>query len=226
MSVPAYQYAEPVSDGAQLLALGQARVPGHYERLVKPCIDRLVAGTILLLLLPVLAVIAVGVWAQLGSPVLFRQERVGLRGRPFTMYKFRTMRLDRRVARRAFAGADRRVRHKSEADPRLVPLGRFMRKWSLDEIPQLFNVLLGDMSLVGPRPELVEIVRQYEPWQHRRHEVRPGITGLWQISDRANGVMHEQTALDLPYLELISFATDCKIIAQTVPAALWRQRGH
>jgi lipopolysaccharide/colanic/teichoic acid biosynthesis glycosyltransferase len=124
----------------------------------------------------------------------------------------------------AFRGRDRRSTHKSEHDPRIRPVGRFLRKWSLDELPQLTNVLTGHMSLVGPRPEMVQIVERYEGWQHARHRVKPGITGLWQVSAR-EVPMHEATHIDLEYVERLSFLEDLRILAGTLPAALGDRKG-
>ncbi len=205
------------------------RSPGRrsaYERCVKPAYDRVAAALLLLLAAPVLGAIAVAVRLTMGRPVIFRQRRVGRGGRQFTCYKFRTMAPDRR---RADYGspevADRRHTHKSAADPRITPVGRFLRATSLDELPQLVNVLRGDMSLVGPRPELPSIVAGYEPWQHRRHDVKPGMTGLWQVSARGDAMMHEATHVDIEYVEAIGFRADVAILARTVPALLSRP-GH
>src|SRR5205807_7999289 len=121
--------------------------------------------------------------------------------------------------------SERRRCHKTATDPRVTRIGRVLRALSIDELPQLVNVLRGDMSLVGPRPELVEIAAKYEPWQHARHAVKPGVTGLWQISERTTTPMHEATAVDLEYVERLSFFTDCAILARTVPAVLLR-RGY
>jgi len=194
---------------------------GAYVRYVKPAIDRTV-GTILLVgALPILGIVAFAVRRRIGSPVLFRQARCGRNGEPFDVLKFRTMRADRRMSRDAVA-EDRRVTHKSDEDPRHTDLGRRLRKWSLDELPQLWNVVRGEMSLVGPRPELVDIVARYEPWQHQRHLVRPGLTGLWQISRRGEGLMHLYTDIDLEYVATVSLRTDLKILVRTIPAALSR----
>lgn len=203
------------------------RTAGTYERFVKPALDRVSAALLLLMLLPVLALLVVLVWSQLGGPVLFRQARIGRGGRTFMICKFRTMHPDRRDVR---AGQDptspeRRVTHKSAADPRLVPAGRFLRKWSLDELPQLWNVVRGEMSLVGPRPELVSVVGCYEPWQHRRHVVTPGLTGLWQVSARGSGLMHEHVDADIAYVDSLSLRTDLSILLRTLPAAMGVQRG-
>lgn len=201
-----------------------ARSTGVYERFGKPVIDRLGGAVGALLTLPVVVVVVPAIWATMGRPAVFRQQRVGRAGSVFTVYKFRTMDHDRRFADRTFDGPDRRVEHKSPDDPRHTRLGRFLRKWSLDEVPQFWNVLLGQMSLVGPRPELVEIVARYEPWQHRRHAVKPGITGPWQISQRAEIPLHEATQTDLEYVGNLSFWSDLSLLFRTVPALL-RRRG-
>jgi lipopolysaccharide/colanic/teichoic acid biosynthesis glycosyltransferase len=196
-----------------------------YERCLKPLIDRVVAALLLLLFLPVLLVTALAVWMSLGSPILLWQARVGRDGRRFHMLKFRTMRPDRRTRQNPdYRGPERRTTHKSADDPRHTRLGRTLRKTSLDELPQLFNVLRGDMSLVGPRPELVEIVEQrYNGWQHARHAVKPGITGLWQVTERPNGrLMHECIEIDLVYIERLSLRADVAIAFKT-PFALLRQ---
>ncbi|MGA9595904.1 MAG: sugar transferase [Acidimicrobiia bacterium] len=199
---------------------------GLYQALFKPAIDR-VGGVILsIVTFPMLAVIVPMIWLKLGRPAIFKQDRVGADGEMFTLYKLRTMLPDRRTGLVPFDGADRRVNHKSPDDPRHVPLGRFLRKWSLDELPQFWNVALGDMSLVGPRPELPEIVAKYEDWQHRRHQVKPGITGLWQVSERGDVPMHEATDIDIEYVESLSLAYDLRILMLTIPAALGSQKGH
>ncbi|MEE8603229.1 sugar transferase [Euzebya tangerina] len=203
-----------------------APVSSTYVRLVKPVIDRLVALLALILLLPLFAVVAMGVYTSLGAPLIFGQERVGLGGRSFTVYKFRSMNADRRRTAATFDGFDRRRTHKSEQDPRLTPTGRLIRRLSLDELPQLINVLRGDMSLVGPRPELPGIVEEhYAEWMHRRHAVKPGMTGLWQVSERGNGMMHEHVDVDLDYVDQVGLGTDMRILAKTLPAALHTNQG-
>lgn len=199
---------------------------GFYLRWGKPLLDRVLALLLLVLLAPLLLAIAVAVRIDLGAPVLFRQQRIGLHGRPFAMVKFRSMRHDRRRGDLPFEGPDRRRTHKHPADPRLTRLGRFLRAWSLDELPQLVHVLRGDMSLVGPRPELASVVARYQPWQHHRHLVKPGLTGLWQVTERGTTPMHERTDLDLEYLERLSLATDLRILLRTIPAALGSRRGQ
>lgn len=196
-----------------------------YLRVFKPLFDRMAAIVLSVATLPLVVLIALLIRAKMGRPVLFLQRRVGLNGRPFTVFKFRTMLPDRRKAQLPFEGPDRRRVHKSPSDPRITSLGRFLRQSCLDEIPQLWNVALGQMSLVGPRPELVEIVdTKYEVWQHRRHVVKPGVTGLWQISDQRIDLMYKATSIDLEYVDSVSPATDLKILLLTLPAILGHRR--
>jgi lipopolysaccharide/colanic/teichoic acid biosynthesis glycosyltransferase len=163
---------------------------------------------------------------RLDSPgrVLFCQERTGRHGRRFRMYKFRTMvhNAEELKAELAHLNILPPPDFKIPNDPRITRVGRILRKTSLDELPQLINVARGEMSLVGPRPELVEIVERYEPWQHQRHLVKPGLTGLWQVSRRGEGLMHLYTDVDLEYVATVSLRTDLAILARTIPAALGR----
>lgn len=204
---------------AALPDLSVRHVPQAYERFLKPVLDRVLGAVLLLLLAPVLLAVVASVRLALGPGVIYTQRRIGLEGRPFTLYKFRTMHPDRRRAQRPFRGPNRRRRHKSPHDPRHTDLGRFLRAYSLDELPQLWNVVRGDLSLVGPRPELVDVVAGYQPWQHRRHEVKPGLTGPWQVSKRDDsGEMHLHVETDLRYVDRISPTTDLKLLLQTIPA--------
>jgi lipopolysaccharide/colanic/teichoic acid biosynthesis glycosyltransferase len=214
----------PRVEGGILLDLPE---PGHfrYQRVLKPVIDVVGAVVLVLLTLPVIVAVAVSVRISLGSGVIYRQERVGRGGRRFMIYKFRTMHADRRKATIPFDGPDRRVCHKTDNDPRHTSLGRLLRRYSLDELPQLWNILLGDMSLVGPRPELLEVVARFEPWQQERHRVKPGLTGLWQVTCRGEGLAHENVELDLEYINSLSLLTDLKILALTVPVALFGSGG-
>lgn len=218
---------EPRDVDVAVLDLGSHRphLGGRYERLCKPLLDRVLGLVLLIALLPVMALCAAAVALSLGRPVLLRQRRIGHLGGEFTIYKFRTMLPSRRAQRLDYVGPERRETHKHPADPRLTPLGRFMRTWSLDELPQLINVVRGEMSLVGPRPEMVEIVERYEAWQHRRHQVKPGVTGLWQVSARGDAPMHELTQVDLEYLDRVSLRTDLRILLLTLPAAFGVRRG-
>ncbi|SRR5581483_45890 len=195
----------------------------RYRRTVKPVIDAVVSLVLLAVLLPVMAMVALAVRLSLGKGVLYRQRRVGAGGREFVIYKFRTMGRDRRNKDLAFVGTDRRVTHKDPNDPRHTSLGRFLRKTSLDELPQLFNVVRGDMSLVGPRPELPQVVAAYLPWQHQRHAVKPGITGPWQVSPYRSQPIADAIGLDLAYVEAVSFTHDLGLLFKT-PAAVLRRR--
>jgi lipopolysaccharide/colanic/teichoic acid biosynthesis glycosyltransferase len=196
--------------------------PPMATRAAKVVIDVVGAAVLLLITLPAIAVIAIVVRLALGPGVIFRQTRVGRDGRPFTLMKFRTMRPDRRVMSQQVLDHDKRVTHKTAYDPRHTRLGRFLRKYSLDELPQLVNVLRGEMSLVGPRPELPSVVARYEEWECDRHLVRPGITGLWQVSARGDGMMQEFTYLDVEYVRRSSLRVDMMILLKTVPAVLHR----
>jgi lipopolysaccharide/colanic/teichoic acid biosynthesis glycosyltransferase len=168
---------------------------------------------------------------QLADPgtVLFRQTRIGRNERPFTMLKLRTMREGNDdSAFREFNTQELRGRPhqtgdgilKLQNDPRLSPMGRFLRRFSIDELPQLVNVILGDMSIVGPRPSLPWEVELFTREQRRRHKMLPGITGLWQVSGRNRLTMQQMLALDLVYVEQQSFSLDLKILWRTVPAVL------
>ncbi|WP_404384425.1 sugar transferase [Knoellia locipacati] len=176
----------------------------------KRVFDLVVTAPVLVLSLPVQVVVAAAVRRKLGSPVLFRQERPGLDGRIFVMRKFRTM-LEPDPANGLVSDADR-----------LTPFGAFLRSTSLDELPTLWNIVRGDMSLVGPRPLLVRYLDRYSPEQARRHEVRPGLTGLAQVSGR-NAVSWEQRlALDVEYVDTHTMRGDLAIIGRTVAAVLRR----
>lgn len=218
----AVEAAPPVLVPPPPVPSGGATSTSFYERWTKPAIDRFAAFVLLVLTVPVLLVVALAVRITLGAPVLYRQRRVGRDGHVFRVWKFRTMHPDRRCGE-VPVPVERRICHKREDDPRHTRLGSLLRRWRLDELPQLANVLAGHMSLVGPRPELVEIVRLYEPWQHERHAVKPGITGLWQVSTEPRfGLMHEHTELDLAYVERVSLRTDLRILLRTVTCLLAR----
>ena len=203
----------PLFDASQVYAMRR----DFYLRIVKPFLDRVGGLVGLIVVSPVIAVVAMAILITMGFPVILRQKRVGLFGKVFTLYKFRTMAPDRRGSAAGFVGDNRRLTHKSANDPRITPLGRLLRRTRLDELPQFINVLRGDLSLVGPRPEMVSIVAQYEPWQHRRHAVKPGITGLWQISDTGDKLLFECTEMELEYLEYVSLSADLSIMLRTLP---------
>jgi exopolysaccharide biosynthesis polyprenyl glycosylphosphotransferase len=190
-----------------------------FQAAAKRACDVLVSALGLLLLAPLLVAVALAVKLTSRGPVIFRQERIGLRGRPFTVLKFRTM----------VAGADQLLdglREHNEADgplfklrhdPRVTRVGQVLRHYSIDELPQLVNVLKGEMSLVGPRPPLASEVALYEEWQLDRLEVRPGITGLWQVSGRSELSFEDYVRLDLFYVENWSVAYDLFILSKTIP---------
>ena len=177
--------------------------------LVKRAIDILIAGLALILSLPIQLVVALLVRINLGSPVLFTQQRPGRSGRMFTMYKFRTM---RDITEDLVSDEDR-----------ITPFGSWLRSTSLDELPELLNVLKGDMSIVGPRPLLPEYLPLYTARQARRHEGRPGVTGLAQVKGRNAMPWAERLAWDVRYVETRSFALDCRIVLDTFKVVLKRE---
>jgi exopolysaccharide biosynthesis polyprenyl glycosylphosphotransferase len=199
---------------------GRVRPPEALA--IKHAFDFVSATLGLLVLSPLLAALSVAILLTMGRPVFFGQERAGLYGRRFRMWKFRTMVRDaerRRAeleARNEMSGPVFKV----TGDPRVTPLGGFLRKTSLDELPQLFNVLLGQMSLVGPRPLPVGEQQQIRGWHRRRLSMKPGITGLWQVSGRNEIDFEEWMRLDLAYVDRWSPRTDAQILARTVPAVL------
>ena len=186
---------------------------GFYGRAGKRLLDIALASAALIVLLPLMAVVGLLVLAALGRPVFFRQLRPGLRSRPFTVYKFRTMR----------ESASRDGAPVPDAE-RLTRLGRILRATSLDELPTLWNVVRGDMSLVGPRPLLVEYLPRYTAEQARRHEVRPGVTGWAQVNGRNATTWEERLRLDVWYVDHRSLALDLRILARTVGLVV-RRRG-
>ncbi|MEZ4617222.1 MAG: sugar transferase [Caldilineaceae bacterium] len=193
-----------------------------FQRMAKRLMDICGAGIALLLAAPIMAVIALAIKSQDGGPILYLAQRVGEHGRLFQMYKFRSMvvnadRLQANVNQQDDAG---NIIHKQQNDPRVTRLGRFLRRTSLDELPQLVNVLKGDMSLVGPRPELPWLVEKYEPWQYRRLNMPQGITGWWQVNGRSNKLMHLNTEQDIYYIENYSIWLDIQILWRTVSVVL------
>lgn len=184
----------------------------RVQHTVKLTCDLALALLGLILLAPIMGLIALVTWVDLGSPVFFRQQRPGLHGKPFTLYKFRTMTDERDDQGDLLPDAER-----------LTPLGRFLRSTSLDELPELINVLQGDMSLVGPRPLLMRYLDRYTPEQMRRHDVKPGITGWAQVNGRNAVSWEEKFALDVWYVDEQSLWLDIKIIALTVAAIIKRE---
>jgi len=208
------------------LPLMHVETPDYRRRLGKRALDVVGAGVGLVLLAPVLTVVALAIRADDRGPVFFRQTRVGRGGREFSILKFRTMCVDAeaRVAALAQANEGSGPLFKMKDDPRVTRVGSFLRRTSLDELPQLWNVLTGSMSLVGPRPALPREVALYEDFADRRLLVTPGITGLWQVSGRSDLDWAEGVRLDLHYVENWSFVHDVVILARTIPSVL-RSRG-
>lgn len=186
--------------------------PGFYERCIKRPQDFLCAGAALAVLGPVMGLTALLVRLRLGSPVLFTQDRPGLNGRIFKLYKFRTMTDAKDAEGNLLPDEDR-----------LTPFGKWLRSTSLDELPELINIFKGDMSVVGPRPLLVRYLPRYNAHQARRHEVRPGLTGMAQAYGRNSLTWEEKFDLDVQYVDHVTFAGDWKIIADTVRTVLKRE---
>jgi exopolysaccharide biosynthesis polyprenyl glycosylphosphotransferase len=203
--------------GLTLLHVDHPQLSGPRQ-VLKDLFDRSLAALALMVLSPLLVAIAVGVRLSDKGPALFTQTRVGKDGRPFKIYKFRTMVVDAEArladlqAQNEFDG----VLFKIRKDPRITALGAHLRKWSLDELPQLFNVLLGDMSLVGPRPALPDEAARYADHVRRRLVVKPGLTGMWQVNGRSNLSWEETVRLDLRYVENWSLALDLQILWKTL----------
>ncbi|HET6586107.1 MAG TPA: sugar transferase [Nannocystaceae bacterium] len=209
--------------GFDLPMLGMTRVPTSQGRLlVKRLMDIVGALVGLTLAAPVLIAVVIAIKMSSPGPVFFKQVRAGRHGRKFTMFKFRSMVVDAEAQRaklehlNEMGGPVFKIKH----DPRITKIGRIIRATSIDELPQLFNVLLGDMSLVGPRPPLPSEVCQYEPWQRRRLSVKPGLTGLWQVSGRNQVDFEQWMALDLQYIDNWSLWLDLVILLRTVPAVV------
>jgi len=214
-------HIRPVA-GLPLLHVEQPEFTGA-RRIVKGSFDRLAAALALLLLLPLLVCIGVAIRLTSSGPALFRQRRVGRGNSEFTIYKFRTMRADaeQRLADVAAAnGSADGLLFKMKHDPRVTPIGAVLRRYSADELPQLINVVIGDMSLVGPRPPLPSEVARYEDDVQRRLLVKPGVTGLWQVSGRSDLAWEEAVRLDLDYVENWSLPLDLAILWRTGAAVL------
>ena len=195
----------------------------NLELLVKSFVDYLGASFAIFLLSPVLLIVALLVKLSSAGPVIYSQERSGLNGRKFMVHKFRTMVADAEFMRESletFNEMDGPV-FKIKNDPRITPLGRFLRKTSLDELPQLFNILKGDMSLVGPRPPIPSEVEQYLPCQRRRLSMKPGLTCIWQVSSRRNDIPFEKwMKMDLKYIDNWCLLLDLKLLLRTLSTVL------
>jgi lipopolysaccharide/colanic/teichoic acid biosynthesis glycosyltransferase len=202
------------------------------QRTARRLLDLIVATTVLLVLAPLMAAIALAVRAESRGPVIFRQRRLGQGLRPFTVLKFRTMRHEADAAvHRDYVhsliarpeAAERGQLYKLSVDNRITRVGRFLRSWSLDELPQLVNVLRGEMALVGPRPVIPYEVERYPERYLPRFTVKPGLTGLWQVSGRNERTYEEMVRFDIEYARQASLLLDLRILAKTVPVVFGRQ---
>ena len=207
--------------GSKPLLTFSAAPHDEVRLLLKRTTDLILAAAALVLLLPFMLVLALLIRLTSPGPAIFRQQRCGLNGRRFTFYKFRSMCSNAEELKASLM----HLNHKSTAfkipdDPRLTPLGRFLRKFSIDEWPQLWNVVKGDMSLVGPRPPVPEEVEQYQNWQRRRLRMRPGLTCLWAIAGRDKLDFDTWMKLDLQYIDSWSLELDWEIILRTIPHVL------
>lgn len=213
----------PVSalGGVPLISLRESALD-DTQRFLKRLFDMVASSLLLLLLAPLMLLIAILIKLESRGPILFKQERVGEHGHRFKMLKFRSMYADADRCWQAVAQRtdDGNLLHKNHADPRVTRIGRKLRRTSLDELPQLFNVLRGEMSLVGPRPEMPYVAAEYAPWQWQRFRVPPGITGWWQINGRSERPMHLNTEDDLYYIQNYSFWLDLRILLKTIPVVL------
>jgi exopolysaccharide biosynthesis polyprenyl glycosylphosphotransferase len=200
--------------GLSLLHVDHPEISG-LRRLVKSLFDRIGAGLLLLVLVPLFVGVTAAIRTSSPGPAFFRQTRVGRDGAEFTIYKFRTMGTDAERQKIDLSSDERGVLFKIRNDPRVTPLGSWLRRRSLDELPQLINVMFGHMSLVGPRPPLPEEVARYGDDVRRRLLVKPGMTGLWQVSGRSDLSWEESVRLDLRYVESWSLTLDLQILWKT-----------
>ncbi|MCK4575145.1 sugar transferase [candidate division WOR-3 bacterium] len=192
-----------------------------WELLVKGIFDRVFSFIMLILLFPLFFMVAVLIKLTSKGPVFFRQVRCGVNGRKFIFYKFRTMVEDAEKRKSELTHLNvKKIVFKISEDPRITKIGRFLRKTSIDELPQLYNVFKGDMSLVGPRPPVPQEVELYEDWQRRRLSMKPGLTCLWQVDGRSELDFDDWMKLDLEYIDTWTLSLDMKILLRTIPAVL------
>jgi exopolysaccharide biosynthesis polyprenyl glycosylphosphotransferase len=189
-----------------------------YQRMVKRAFDLLISAILFIPVMIFIGLIGLMIYLDNPGPIFFHQKRAGENGRLFDMIKFRTMVENAEQLRHLVETIDNNgdLQHKHPDDPRVTRLGKFLRRTSLDELPQLFNVIKGDMSLVGPRPELPYLVEKYQPWQRKRFAVPQGITGWWQVNGRSEKPMHLNTEDDLYYVQHYSIWLDLQILLKTV----------
>jgi len=200
-----------------------------YQRVMKRTFDLFVSILIAPFLLVLMGIVALAVRLDSAGPVFFLQPRVGENGRIFRMIKFRTMVQDAEKMRHIVEKVDgngKIIQNKSQNDPRITRIGKILRRTSLDEIPQILNVFMGEMSLVGPRPELPHLVDQYEPWQRARFAVPQGVTGWWQVNGRSDKPMNLNTEDDLYYVQNYSIWLDFKILFRTLWVVLLRKGAY
>lgn len=215
-----------VADHSHARMLTPAQASGLWPQWFKRPADLIVAIPLLAGLAPVMAVIVLMIRLDSPGPAVYVQRRLGRNGRPFPMWKFRSMYVGsdhashRRAAANWFAGVPTTDGYKLRNDARVTRIGRFLRRTSLDELPQLFNVVRGDMSLVGPRPAIAYELDHYADWHYERFAVRPGVTGLWQVTGRDWVPATEMMRMDCQYVRRCSLWTDLKILALTVPSLL------
>jgi exopolysaccharide biosynthesis polyprenyl glycosylphosphotransferase len=214
-------------EGIPLLDVANVEL-SRFNMFVKRVFDLVVGGLIFVITLPVITILAVLVKLDSPGPVFYRQPRAGRGGREFRIFKMRSMYIDAEKRRKELAAQNEYSgpMFKIKQDPRITRLGAVMRRWSLDELPQIFNVLLGDMSLVGPRPLWVEEARQCRGWTRKRLDITPGITGLWQVLGRNDIPFDEMVKLDYMYVTGWTLSWDVKLLAQTVPAVLGRRGAY
>lgn len=212
----------PAGDDLRVL-----RYRSAYERRLKRPLDLVGAIVVLVLVSPLFIAIAAMIRIKLGKGIFYTQQRVGAGREPFTIYKFRTMRHDRRREQvEVPTTEDRRSSHKADHDPRHTGVGRLLRRFSLDELPQLINVIRGEMSLVGPRPEVYSVATERGYLHHPRHEVKPGMTGPYQVSDlRLSGDLRDGLDVDAQYVQSITLRKDLGYLLRTVTVMLWGASG-
>ncbi len=215
-----FWYTEVVIIGGRSRSV--ASIIMRLYQVSKRIVDVIGAGAGLLLSAPLMLVAAVAIKLDSPGPVLFSHMRLGRNGQPFQMLKFRSMYQDA-AARQVSLVSDNDIAgpvFKIRSDPRVTAVGKFIRKYSLDELPQLWHVLVGDMSLVGPRPPIPDEVARYEPWQRERLAVKPGLTCIWQVSGRSDVPFDEWVRMDIEYVRRRNMWLDLKLLLQTIPAVI------
>ena len=209
--------------GGMPLVMFETTVAEEWELFIKRAFDIVASGLGIIILSPIFLLTAILIKLTSPGPVFYVNKRMGLNGRKFVLYKFRSMykgahtKISELMEKNEMKGPIFKIKN----DPRITPLGKLMRKFSIDELPQLFNVLIGEMSLVGPRPPIPQEVANYEPWQRRRLSMRPGITCIWQVSGRSKIGFDEWMKMDLEYIDNWSLWLDVKILFKTIPAVLF-----